>query len=375
MRLESSIFAHILLQFKHHILKKMVSLVLTVLLLFSTFSSPLVQAAHNPIDACWRRNRNWASNRHALSNCAVGFGKSAIGGRQGPLYVVTSPSDSPGAPKPGTLRYGATQAKPLWITFASDMVIVLQSELMVNSYKTIDGRGAKVEIGNGPCIAIQRVSHVIIHGIAFRGCKLAKGWDGDAIRVSQSSHVWIDHCHLSRCQDGLIDVILSSTSVTISNNYFREHDKVMLLGHDDSYMGDKKMRVTVAFNYFGPGLIERMPRVRRGYAHVANNMYDKWQMYAIGGSADPIIFSEGNHFVAGPKKQVTKRMGTGNSRNWKWGTSKDVFMNGAFFIPSGGSSVTPSYVFGETFPVAHGSAVPSLTSSAGPLPCVPGKIC
>jgi len=36
--------------------------------------------------------------------------------------------------------------------------------------------------------------------------------------------------------------------------------KVMLLGHDDSYMGDKDMRVTIAFNTFGPGLIERMPR-------------------------------------------------------------------------------------------------------------------
>jgi len=47
-------------------------------------------------------------------------------------------------------------------------------------------------------------------------------------------------------------------------------------------------------------------RVRFGYAHVANNRYDEWQMYAIGGSANPTIFSEGNYFLArnGNSKQV-----------------------------------------------------------------------
>ena len=39
-------------------------------------------------------------------------------------------------------------------------------------------------------------------------------------------------------------------------------------------------------------------RVRFGYAHAANNRYDKWQMYAIGGSAGSTIFSEGNYFIA-----------------------------------------------------------------------------
>lgn len=39
-------------------------------------------------------------------------------------------------------------------------------------------------------------------------------------------------------------------------------------------------------------------RVRFGYAHVANNKYDEWLMYAIGGSANPTILSEGNYFMA-----------------------------------------------------------------------------
>lgn len=51
-------------------------------------------------------------------------------------------------------------------------------------------------------------------------------------------------------------------------------------------------------------------RVRFGYAHVVNNLYDEWLMYAIGGSADPTIFSEGNYFTASndsAAKQVIKK--------------------------------------------------------------------
>lgn len=35
---------------------------------------------------------------------------------------------------------------------------------------------------------------------------------------------------------------------------------MMLLGHSDSYHRDKIMQVTIAFNHFGEGLIQRMPR-------------------------------------------------------------------------------------------------------------------
>jgi pectate lyase len=34
----------------------------------------------------------------------------------------------------------------------------------------------------------------------------------------------------------------------------------MLLGHNDAYSEDKVMRVTIVFNRFGAGLVERMPR-------------------------------------------------------------------------------------------------------------------
>ncbi|KAI9107599.1 hypothetical protein K1719_021636 [Acacia pycnantha] len=110
----------------------------------------------NPIDDCWRCDPNWEKNRQKLADCAIGFGKNAIGGRNGRIYVVTDAGDdNPVTPRPGTLRYAVIQDEPLWIIFARDMVIQLKEELIMNYFKTIDGRGASVHIAGGPCITIQ----------------------------------------------------------------------------------------------------------------------------------------------------------------------------------------------------------------------------
>ncbi|GJN35670.1 hypothetical protein PR202_gb24465 [Eleusine coracana subsp. coracana] len=111
----------------------------------------------NPIDDCWRCDPNWSNNRQRLADCAVGFGRAAIGGKDGKVYVVTDPSDNPANPEPGTLRYGIVQDEPLWITFARDMTIRPKKDLLVGSHKTIDGRGADVVVGDGgACFAVTK---------------------------------------------------------------------------------------------------------------------------------------------------------------------------------------------------------------------------
>lgn len=137
-------------------------------------------------------------------------------------------------------------------------------------------------------------------------------------------------------------------------------------------------------------------------------------MYAIGGSSNPTILSEGNYFVAPENsyfkdvtvlpsffllffynvgkheyliifycnekknKQVTKRdveEGPWFWKNWKWRTSRDVFLNGAYFVPSGMGSCAPQYYGSQAFAVAPGSMVPALTSDAGPLHCLADTPC
>jgi len=99
-----------------------------------------------------------------LADCAFGFGRDAVGGRDGNLYVVTdSDNDDPVNPIPGTLRYGVIQEEPLWNIFDKDMVINLKEELFMKSHKTIDGRGQNIQIADGPCVTIRNVSNIIIY--------------------------------------------------------------------------------------------------------------------------------------------------------------------------------------------------------------------
>lgn len=72
--------------------------------------------------------------------------------------------------------------------------------------------------------------------------------------------------------------------------------------------------------------------------------------------------------------QVTEREG-GGWKNWKWRSSNDAFLNGAFFVQSGWGSSAPNYLKTQSFSVSPASMVPSLTANAGPLSCVAGKPC
>ena len=312
--------------------------------------------AQNPIDRCWRCRVDWAENRKLLADCAKGFGRHTTGGKAGEIYVVTDPSDNDLVePKPGTLRHAVLRPEPLWIIFARDMMIKLNGELIITSHKTIDGRGANVHIAYGSGIMIQFVENIIIHNIkihdivpnaggmirdsAFHvGIRAAD--DGDGISVFGSQNIWLDHLSMWNCKDGLIDVISASTAVTISNCHFTRHNDVMLFGGSDLELRDEIMQVTLAFNHFGKGLIQRMPRCRYGFFHVVNNDYTHWLMYAIGGTSHPTIISQGNRYIAPPDpnaKQVTVRnyVFDDSWKSWIWRSENDLFLNGAYFVESG----------------------------------------
>ncbi|KAI5356194.1 hypothetical protein L3X38_009089 [Prunus dulcis] len=351
----------------------------------------------NVIDGCWRWNSDWRRNRQELALCSVGFsGKMSNNiGRDVIYYQVTDPSDSALDPKPGTLRYGVTMIKgKKWITFQRDMHIRLDKPLLISSFTAIDGRDANVHIAGNACLLVFQASNIIIHGLRIHHCRpqppssvmgpegkiMPIGQvDGDAIRLVTASKVWIDHNTLYECQDGLLDVTRGSTHITISNNWFRDQDKAMLLGHDDGYFRDKNMRVTVVYNHFGPNCNQRMPRIRYGYAHVVNNLYREWSQYAIGGSMNPSVKSEANLFIApksGNKKEITWRKDSiGDKESWKFYSVGDIFENGASFVETGAGRAKPNYNREQTFPVVNAKSVRSLTRSSGALICIKRSRC
>ncbi|WVZ95479.1 hypothetical protein U9M48_041239 [Paspalum notatum var. saurae] len=335
-------------------------------------STAVVHGA-NVIDRCWRGQPDWAANRQRLASCSVGFAGKMRQNRGAGVtqYTVTDPGDDPVAPRPGTLRYGATVLPgKVWITFQRGMHIRLAQPLFVKSFTAIDGRGADVHVAGGAGLVLYGVSNVIVHGLHVHD---VTAQPAGAVVVPGGA-VWIDHNSLSRCEDGLVDVTVGSTDVTVSNNWFFDHDKVMLLGHDDAHADDRRMRVTVAFNRFGPNVNQRMPRIRHGYAHVVNNLYDGWRDYAIGGSKQPSVKSQGNLFVAGAapdNKKVTWRMpaaAAGTKDDGDWVSVGDSFENGAFFKQTG-ARVRPNYNKRQAFPAAGAGEVRLLTKDAGALRC------
>ncbi|ONK77200.1 uncharacterized protein A4U43_C02F4120 [Asparagus officinalis] len=304
----------------------------------------------NAIDRCWRNDPHWASARKDLAWCSIGYaGKmKKLAGSGVKYYEVTDSSDDPEKPKEGTLRYGAT---------------------------TIPGKGSNVIIHGLHIHDIQSTSSGKVMMPAGRVVSISRQ-DLDAISIKTSTKVWVDHNTLYRGKDGLVDVTHGSRRVTVSNNLFKEHDKVMLLGHDDSFVQDKEMRVTVAYNHFGPDCRQRMPRIRHGRVHVANNYHDGWYEYAIGGGANPTIMSEGNLYIATDRPDHKKVAWRESGHNWHVKSVGDVFANGAVFsLQATDENTKPPYGQKQRFDVGSGNDVPEITKDAGALSCSTSKLC
>ncbi|XP_047321051.1 probable pectate lyase P59 [Impatiens glandulifera] len=352
----------------------------------------------NPIDKCWRCRPNWARYRKRLADCAMGFAKGTTGGKYGKFYVVTDPSDNDVQnPRPGTIRHAVIQKVPLWIYFARSMTIKLKQELIMQSDKTIDGRGASIHIAGGAGFTIQFIKNIIIHNLYIHDIIPTSGglirdsvdhlglrgmFDGDGVSIFGSKNVWLDHLSMTNCFDGLIDAVQGSTAITISNCHWTDHDKALLFGASEETTVDDPMRITVAYNHFGKRLVQRMPRVRSGIVHVVNNDYTHWNMYAIGGSHGATVISQGNRFIAPVRpefKEVTHRDYATKAvwSTWTWCSQGDLFLRGAFFRQSGDCSPRNiARLAGlDSLPPRPGRAVKSMTRFAGYLGCRPGVAC
>lgn len=210
-----------------------------------------------------------------------GYGEKTVGGLGGRVVEVTSDKDS----GPGTLRDAVKRARkePTWIRFASDMTIVLASQIRVPSNITIDGRGKKVTlIDDGLGIYGSRnviVTHLTIDG---RLSRLTQ-----AVNVANGSRdVWVHHLDLSRFSDRLLNVKNGSTDVTVSWTKFHDSNKVMLLNNITSadlfknYERDSIARVTLHHNYF-LNTVQRNPRGQFGTFHLYGNLLENWDLYGM----------------------------------------------------------------------------------------------
>ncbi|WP_216355984.1 right-handed parallel beta-helix repeat-containing protein [Streptomyces sp. MP131-18] len=176
----------------------------------------------------------------------------------------------------------------------------------VASDKTIVGLGADAALtGGGLNIGLPVDESVTspppdaVHNIIIRNLSVSGATD-DLINVQMfSHHIWIDHNDFSDGDDGAVDVKRGSDYVTVSWNHFYDHDKTLLVGHDDDNAAQDagRLRVTYHHNFFDTS-DQRNPRVRFAETvHVYNNYYYD-NSYGVVSAMDAGVVLEGNYFYS-----------------------------------------------------------------------------
>jgi len=193
-----------------------------------------------------------------------------------------------------------------------------------------------------------RGSNVIIRNMIVQGpgAEDVNGIDCINIDGTSTTNVWIDHCDIYDGQDGNLDITNGCNYITISWTKFHytgasaNHQYCNLIGNSDSKTSDRgKLKVTMMYNWWTSGTVERMPRVRFGQVHVVNNLFDSPQTnYCVRAGVEADILVESNYFdaVNDPIDLYENNFTAVTARN-------NVFNNTTGNTSGSGTSFTPPY--------------------------------
>lgn len=221
-------------------------------------------------------------------------------------------------------------------------------QIDVGSNVTLYGYpGAIITQPNGQsAIKISGVSNVIIRNFIVKGIGAVDIDANDCVQINSSAtKIWIDHLDIYDGQDGNLDIVNASDYVTISWTKFSytsassDHQFSNLIGNSDSKTTDSgHLRVTLHHNWWADGVKERMPRVRFGRVHVANNLFEtKTSSSCVRAGYKADLRVENNVFI-GVKKPIDLYEGdytaVSVSGNYFEGTTGNTSGNKTAFTPS-----------------------------------------
>ena len=117
--------------------------------------------------------------------------------------------------------------------------------------------------------------NIIIRNITFVGPGSIDVGGNDLVSFNGAKHCWVDHCSFSDGMDGNFDITQSSDFNTVSWCTFSYtersymHQNTNLIGYSDREPTGF-LNTTFAFNWWGPGCVQRMPMIRVGKIHMLN---------------------------------------------------------------------------------------------------------
>ena len=230
----------------------------------------------------------------------AGYGLSTTtGGAGGPTVTVSSTAaflDYIARPGPYVIQVAGTITLPRGTSDGMHNVTSDKTIIGVGSTGALAGGGLNIGL---PVSSATSPPANAVHNVIIRNLRMS-GASDDLINVQMfTHHVWIDHNDFSDGDDGAVDIKRGSDLITVSWNRFHDHDKTLLLGHDDDNGAQDagRLRTTYHHNYFD-GSDQRNPRVRFApIVHVYNNYY-RDNSYGIASTNDAGIFAEGNYFFS-----------------------------------------------------------------------------
>ena len=220
--------------------------------------------------------------------------------------------------------------------------------------------------------------NVIIRNLTFKGAGAVDKDAGDCLHVQGGTNVWLDHLDVYDGEDGNLDVINGANYVTISWTRFhytsasKEHQFSNLIGNSDGKTSDDgKLKTTLHHNWWDDGVKERMPRVRYGQVHVANNLFStnsSSTCVRAGKSADlrvennvfigvnnPIDLYNGDYKAVYSGGNYTENIKKGSASS---GTNKNAFTPSYSMKLTDVSNQTKAYALRDSIKLYAGATLP-----------------
>jgi pectin methylesterase-like acyl-CoA thioesterase len=213
----------------------------------------------NPLDG--NAATTWSDDPDGFASVAGG----TTGGRGGTTVTVDNQAD--------LVKY-ATATESYVIRIASTIPISPRGTMIrVAANKTIIGVGATGQIAYGGFYVTTGMRNVIIRNLTIRDTLMPdddpgdKVYDFDAIRLDTADHIWIDHNHLTRMNDGLLDSRKDTTYLTVSWNILSDNNKSFGIG----WTPNLTAQMTIHHNWIYNS-IQRNPSIDNvARAHLYNN--------------------------------------------------------------------------------------------------------
>ncbi|MBR6832600.1 MAG: pectate lyase [Fibrobacter sp.] len=237
---------------------------------------------------------------------------------------------------------------------------------------------------SGSAMKLSGSKNVIIRNLKFKGVGAHDDDDEDCLQVNhESKNVWIDHVDVYDGHDGNLDITNASDYVTISWTKFSYtsassgHQFSNLIGNSKTKTSDRgHLNVTIHHTWWADGVVERMPRVRFGKVHVANNLFDsKNASYCVRAAIEADIRIERNVFI-GVQKALDLYMSDGAItaaqmiENYEENVKKPQAGTGTAFKPSYSMSLTDvstqakAYALRDSIKLYAGATLPDPGASS-----------